>query len=1374
MSLTFGFYNSINHDRKYNAEQLSAIFDGVINDGVFMSIGSALMVTSVTGMYINVGDGRAWFNSTWTNNDASLPLTVEQSELILNRIDTVVLEVNSGDDVRANSIKILKGTPSSTPVAPTLTKTEYVNQYPLSDIYIGAAVTEITQANITNRVGTSDCPFVTGILETLDIDALLVQWNTQFQEVLNTRDDEYVGVINQRTADFDAWFANIQNQLSGDVAGNLQVQITNLKDDYDAHEADNKIHIHYGGMTTNSGNNYVLGIPVITSLTEGDIICFVANASSNGATTLNWSGMGAKALKNVDGSPVANLLQNGMYTFRYNGTDLIMQGGTGSGSGADLEAREQIEQLERKIAEQGLIDFVNQSGCGFYDDFATDEYIDKVNTSVVFSGDDKAVRFSDKDLPVVTSLGSYVNTNVIDVDQQIIVGDKINGVNVDSVTQGSVSAVKNLTSDLPIVDNSAFDTTMCAPPQYLSNGWIVLPELRSGVGIYFRVSKDFGSTWSELCFFTTTTITRFAVTSKGLNIYFVVEDGTEIWSHSFNASTITDSNIVGSTNPVRIDYSQTSFGDGISLIVTSDNRLMVAYSCTNSLSTALGIKMAYSTDLGATWSTPIHVVTSTTINYLYTWPCLVEKANGLISILCSYAQTTTYKRLMCYNMKSDLTAYDTSVIVHNNAGVSTNYDQLSPVCMRVKNGTHTGRLVLVWYGYISTTYYHIKLSYSDDNGATWSNGIDLTPTDTSLHNINPTLIHDNNGRVYIMWSGNYSTTTPYRIKYKYSDDCVSFSDIIAITTNTTGVYSLPIALPIVFTGTLPPYIYTDRVTNTLRMNGNLTFEANSSHLTLASNVTITPGETLTLTRIMKLAMKTQSFDDTFNNLNLAIYPKVVNKTTVKGAVNNSTSVVTNIPTRTLSVGDKLFMNNIMNEILNLTPNTINNNRSTEVNTTADVIFKSARPVRLGNGWIVTASYNSAYTDVIFNVSKDNGATWIPLTTWTVTRSTNGAIGITSRGNKVYAVSQVGGDIAFTRFDVTTVGSTVSTISTIAAISSHTAKYTIQILINDAGTINVIDKEYYASSPYYYNSNYKSLDDGMTWMSQAGVAGGESISSANGYYDVAACYNQLGNLVVMTVNAATMATTIWNGSSWVTNASVMSIAGQTNLSTDVTYNGLNMLLQKYGAHAGRIWAVWHGIDSTDATVTNIKVGYSDDNGTTWNYYKLTNGNIYAQMMPTLSEDQNGNVDVVWSGYTIAYPTTYNLRRVTYDGSNWSAITEMTAQNVDNFITPASCDNFHDYTIPLILYKNSYKLRFVGNFDVLGGYNLTMQNAVTLSDGDIAYIQDYTVKSNNVDLTIDSIDSEKHVFKGEYLVTKDVDLDIVSDQETLLDGISYAVA
>ena len=82
MSVTFGFYNSKEGDRRYDAIQMSSIFDGIIQDGILQHVGTAMVVKESEAMIINVGVGRAWFNHTWTLNDALLPLVVPQSDMM--------------------------------------------------------------------------------------------------------------------------------------------------------------------------------------------------------------------------------------------------------------------------------------------------------------------------------------------------------------------------------------------------------------------------------------------------------------------------------------------------------------------------------------------------------------------------------------------------------------------------------------------------------------------------------------------------------------------------------------------------------------------------------------------------------------------------------------------------------------------------------------------------------------------------------------------------------------------------------------------------------------------------------------------------------------------------------------------------------------------------------------------------------------------------------------------------------------------------------------------------------------------------------------------------------------------------------------------
>lgn len=206
-SVTCGFFNSIG-DRKYDAKQMSAIFDGVITDGIFATIGTCFVVNAGTGNTVNVGIGKAWFNHTWTLNDAILPVVCDDAEILLKRIDAIVIEVNESNDIRDNFIKFVKGTPASSPRRPEMINTEFVHQYPLCYIERAADSKEIVQANITNMVGSKEAPFVTGILQTVSLEELLGQWQDELDRFVASEKNEIDQFIASEKNDINAFMSN--------------------------------------------------------------------------------------------------------------------------------------------------------------------------------------------------------------------------------------------------------------------------------------------------------------------------------------------------------------------------------------------------------------------------------------------------------------------------------------------------------------------------------------------------------------------------------------------------------------------------------------------------------------------------------------------------------------------------------------------------------------------------------------------------------------------------------------------------------------------------------------------------------------------------------------------------------------------------------------------------------------------------------------------------------------------------------------------------------------------------------------------------------------------------------------------------------------
>lgn len=278
MTVSSGFFNSKNHDRVYDAEQFSSLFDGVITDGVLQGYGEALEVVAYPDgdNAVIVKTGRAWFDHTWTYNDSWLMLTFDPPSTGASRFDAVVIDVDKRESFRKNSIMVVKGAYAEEPQYPELIKEDNHKQYPLA--YIRFRMTEsgpISQADIFNMIGTDECPLVTGILETLDINMF----------------------VSQMQAKFETWFDGLENVLEGDVVLNLQNQINHINEEldkanvgaisYDTLEKAKKVKINTFSINTwNDWENPNRGLHAAFALPDGYVLA-LTNIEDDGQLGLD-------------------------------------------------------------------------------------------------------------------------------------------------------------------------------------------------------------------------------------------------------------------------------------------------------------------------------------------------------------------------------------------------------------------------------------------------------------------------------------------------------------------------------------------------------------------------------------------------------------------------------------------------------------------------------------------------------------------------------------------------------------------------------------------------------------------------------------------------------------------------------------------------------------------------------------------------------------------------------------------------------------------------------------------------------------------------------------------------------------------------------
>lgn len=178
-----GFFNAVNNDRVYNAEQMSNIFEGLITDGVYASVGDKLAVSPSSGMAVQIGSGRGWFKKRWVDNSSPYQLTLEASDVTLNRYCAVCVRVDTTDAVRSAVPYLKYSDYATTPVKPTMTRTETVNEYCLAYVYIPAGSSAVTAANIEDTRGNNElCGWVTGLIEQLSTTTMFSQWEAIFND----------------------------------------------------------------------------------------------------------------------------------------------------------------------------------------------------------------------------------------------------------------------------------------------------------------------------------------------------------------------------------------------------------------------------------------------------------------------------------------------------------------------------------------------------------------------------------------------------------------------------------------------------------------------------------------------------------------------------------------------------------------------------------------------------------------------------------------------------------------------------------------------------------------------------------------------------------------------------------------------------------------------------------------------------------------------------------------------------------------------------------------------------------------------------------------------------------------------------------------
>lgn len=222
MAIESGYYNSLNGDRKYNAETMSKYFNGLFTRGVLQNYQGKFVVEENEGMTVIVSSGKAYFSDgKWIENTTDLLVNIEAADVVLNRIDRIVLRNDRTKEGRKATVEVKKGTPSGSPTAPELTNNEDIEELSLATISVAAKQSEIKQINITNTIPDTDvCGYVTGIIEQVDTSDLYKQYQDAYKEFYDDNDERFNDLYTGNESRFDDMYTENGKKLDDQLEEN--------------------------------------------------------------------------------------------------------------------------------------------------------------------------------------------------------------------------------------------------------------------------------------------------------------------------------------------------------------------------------------------------------------------------------------------------------------------------------------------------------------------------------------------------------------------------------------------------------------------------------------------------------------------------------------------------------------------------------------------------------------------------------------------------------------------------------------------------------------------------------------------------------------------------------------------------------------------------------------------------------------------------------------------------------------------------------------------------------------------------------------------------------------------------------------------------
>lgn len=210
-----------NADEYIGAEEVMHWLHGRTK-GVFAGAGNAAVSAVGGNMNVSVAPGIGWMTDAngegicwWFDSAQVLTIDAAEGTGTLDRIDRIVIQWRTVDYADKPELVVLKGTDSSTAVAPALTNSSTLRQISLAQISIPAGTTELTALNIIDERADMDVCGIVTETATADTSMIAAQYEEALSELIDAIAQAWSGVISDGAITYEKLAPSLQEQLGG-------------------------------------------------------------------------------------------------------------------------------------------------------------------------------------------------------------------------------------------------------------------------------------------------------------------------------------------------------------------------------------------------------------------------------------------------------------------------------------------------------------------------------------------------------------------------------------------------------------------------------------------------------------------------------------------------------------------------------------------------------------------------------------------------------------------------------------------------------------------------------------------------------------------------------------------------------------------------------------------------------------------------------------------------------------------------------------------------------------------------------------------------------------------------------------------------------